>query len=70
MLYNNISNGHHDSCPMFTTTAQGRVFQHAASPLAKGRPAFLRKNPEQTAVKDFAYQPPIVGLLADLPSRV
>ncbi|MFH7813381.1 hypothetical protein ACH0C8_15840, partial [Acetobacter lovaniensis] len=55
---------------MFTTTAQARDFQRSTLPLANERSVHFQKNPPQRAVKDFAYRPPIVGLLADIPSRV
>ncbi|CAI8807073.1 hypothetical protein EMIT0232MI5_10214 [Pseudomonas sp. IT-232MI5] len=63
MLYNNISSCHPDFHILFFAEAQQRMFQ-AGSPYRLIREVLRKK------LKDFAYQPPIVGLLADSSSRV
>jgi hypothetical protein len=63
MLYNNISSCHPDFHFLFFAEAQQRMFQ------AGSRYRLIREVLRKT-LKDFAYNPPIVGLLADSPSRV
>jgi len=55
---------------MLTATAQERDSQHSTLPFGNELTVHSPKKPMQKALKDYAYQPPIVGLLADLPSRV